>query len=112
MAQHAPSYTEETIDEATVAKRQADVAKILDAGKPESQPTQHAQHGHDNPPAASAPAEKERKSNRAPGTKGVLLQLSTEQYAQLEAAAQSEDREVSDFVWVCIKKRFEAFIGK
>jgi hypothetical protein len=62
------------------------------------------------PPAPSETTEKKRKSNREPGTKGVLLQLNEEQYGELEAKAKADRRTVANYIAICVEDNFTSFI--
>jgi hypothetical protein len=67
-------------------------------------------HNPASPPAAAGTPEKKRKSNREPGTKGVMLQLNEEQYGELEAKAKADRRPVANYIAICVEDNFQAFI--
>ena len=55
------------------------------------------------------PAPRTRSIGPGKDGKGVLLQLTTEQYAALSARAAADRRNVTDYVRICVEDRFEAF---
>ncbi len=96
-----------TVDTERLSQEQIDeanerLAKIPSAHNPAA-PTA--------PQLASATGTKvPRKSNREPGTKGVLLQLSEEQYGELETKAKADRRPVANYIAICVEDNFQAFI--
>ena len=102
MAQNTQVETEALSPEALAAAQE----RLRVKGLTSEQPAQPAA-----PPLTLTPepAPRTRSAGRGKDGKGVLLQLTADQYAALLARAAADRRDVTDYVRICVEDRFEAF---
>ena len=99
MAQHTQVETEALSPEALAAAQERLRVKGLTSEQPAAPPLT----------LTPEPAPRTRSTGKGKDGKGVLLQLTADQYAALLARAAADRRDVTDYVRICVEDRFDAF---